>query len=128
MLPDNFALSKRKLESLVKRLKGQPVLLQKYNDIMNKQEKTGITEAVNDSEIVKPGGVHYIPQREVVHNDRTTTKVHIVYDASTNKNKHSLNMLETGACHLPKIFEILLGARYHKFPLVSDIQPAILNI
>ena len=97
MLPDSLAPSKRRLESLLKRLKGQPALIQKYDDIIKGQEKTGITEAVNDSEIVKPGEVHYIPQREVVRDDRATTKVRIVYDASANKNKPSLNeMLETG--------------------------------
>ena len=37
-------------------------------------------------------------------------------------------MLETGPCLLPKIFEILLRARCHKFLLVSNIQSAFLNI
>ena len=37
-------------------------------------------------------------------------------------------MLETRPCLLPKIFEILLRARCHKFLLVSDIQSAFLNI
>ena len=50
-------------------------------------------------------------------------------DASANKNGPSLNeMLETGPCRLPKIFEILLRARCHKFLLVSNIQSAFLNI
>ena len=129
MLPDNFAPSKRRLESLVKGLKRQPVLLQKYDDIIKEQEKTGITEPVNDSEIVTPGEVYYIPHREVVRDDRATTKVCIVYSASADKNGPSLNeMLETRPCLLPKIFEILLRARCHKFLLVSDIQSAFLNI
>ena len=93
------------------------------------QEKTGIIEPVNDSEIIKPGEVHYIPHREVVCDDRAPIKVLIVYDASAIKNGPSLNeKLETGPCLLPKIFEILLRARSHKFLLVSDIQSAILNI
>ena len=129
MLPDNFAPSKRRLESLVKGLKRQPVLLQKYDDIIKEQEKTDITEPVNDSEIVTPGEVYYIPHREVVRDDRATTKVCIVYSASADKNGPSLNeMLETRPCLLPKIFEILLRARCHKFLLVSDIQSAFLNI
>ena len=51
MLPDNFAPSKQRLELLVKRLKRQPTLLQKYDDVMKEQEKTGIIEPVNDSEL-----------------------------------------------------------------------------
>ena len=47
-----------------------------------------------------------------MRDDRATTKVSIVYDASTNKNGPSVNeMLETVPCLLPKIFEILLRAR-----------------
>ena len=60
MLPDNFAPGKQRLESLVKRLKRQPALLQKYDDVIKEQEKTGIIEPVNDLEIIKPGEVHYI--------------------------------------------------------------------
>ena len=64
-----------------------------------------------------------------MHDDCATTKVRIIYDASDNKNGPSLNeMLETGPCLLPKIFGILLRTRYHKFVLVSDIQPAFFNI
>ena len=63
MLPDNFAPSKQRLESLVKRIKRQPALLQKYDDIIKEQEKTGIIKPVNDLEIIKPGEVHYIPHR-----------------------------------------------------------------
>ena len=129
MLPDNFAPSKQRLESLVKRLKRQPTLSQKYDDVIKEQEKTGIIEPVNDSEIIKPGEVHYVPYREVLRDDRATTKVRIVCDASANKNGPSLNeMLETRPCFLPKIFEILLRARCHKFLLVRDIQSAFLNI
>ena len=58
MLPDNFAPSKQRLELLVKNLKRQPALLQKYDHIIKEQEKTGIIELVNDSEIIKPGEVH----------------------------------------------------------------------
>ena len=90
MQPDNFAPSKRRLELLVKGLKRQPVLLQKYDDIIKEQEKTDITEPVNDSEIVTPGEVYYI-HRDVVRDDRVTTKVRIVYGASANKSGPSLN-------------------------------------
>ena len=64
-----------------------------------------------------------------MRDNRATTKVRIVYDASANKNEPSLNeMLETRPCLLPKIFEVLVRGRCHKFLLVSDIQSAVLNI
>ena len=125
MLPDTFAPSKQRLESLVKRLKRQPALLQKHDDVIKEQEKTGIIEPVNDSVIIKPVEVHYIPHREVVRDDLETIKVRIVYDGNVNKNGSSL---KTIPCILPKIFEILLRARFHKLLLVSDVQSAFLNI
>ena len=61
--------------------------------------------------------------------DRATTTVYVVYNASANKNGSSLNeMFKTGPCPLLKIFETLLRPRCHKFLLVADIQPAFLNI
>ena len=75
MIPDNFAPSKRRLESPVKRLKHQSPLLQKHGAIIKEQEKTEIIEPVKDSEIVKPGEVHYTPHKEVVHDNRATKKV-----------------------------------------------------
>ena len=65
--------------------------MQKYDDIITEQEKTGIIEPGNDSDVIKPGEVYYIPHREAVCDDRATTKVSIVYDASANKNGPSLN-------------------------------------
>ena len=103
--------------------------MQKCDDITKEQEKTGVIEPAKYSEIIKPGEVHYILHREVMRDDRATTKVRIVNDASANKNGLSLNeMLETEPCLLQKIFEILLRARCHKFVLVSHIQSVFLNI
>ena len=100
------------------------MLLQKHDDIIKEQEKTGIIEPVNDSEILKLGEVCYIPHKEVVRDDCATAEVCIA-----NKNGPSLiEMLETGPCLLLKHFEILLRGRCHKFLLVSDIQSAFLNI
>ena len=101
------------------------MLLPKYDDVIKEQEKTGIIEPVNDSEIIKPSEVQYIPHREVVRDDRATIKFRIVYDGNVNKNGSSL---KTVPCILSKIFKILLKARFHKFLLVSDVQSAFLNI
>ena len=80
------------------------MLLQKYDDIIKEQEEIGITEPGNDLE------------------SSARRSVRTVYDASANKNGPSSNeMLKTGPCLLPKIFEILLRARCHKFLLVIDI-------
>ena len=76
-----------------------------------------------------PGTVHYIPHRTVIRDDRDTTKIRVVYDASANKNRPSLNeSLETSPCLLPKIFDILVRFRVYKYGLTSDIKTTFLNI
>ena len=122
-------MCKRRLNLLLKRLKSNPELLEKYNDIINGQKLDGIVESVDDK-YHEIGNVHYIPHREVIREQKTTTKIRIVYDASAKmKNRPSLNdCLEKGPCMLPKIFDIIVRFRCFKYVVTSDIQSAFLNI
>ena len=128
-LPDNFALSKRHLEHSLKRLQRNPDLLKGYDNIIQEQERNGIVEAVVHVN-AKAGQLHYIPHQEVVRQDKETTKVRVVYDASAKtRNRASLNdLLQNGPCLLPKIFDILIRFRCYKYAVTSDIKSAFLNI
>ena len=55
-------------------------------------EKSGIIERVPEYEISKePGVVHYLPHRHVIRQDKETTKIHAVLDASCSVGGPSLN-------------------------------------
>ena len=102
MLPDNFLQSKQRLISLLKRLTQKPELLNEYNEIISTQEKEGIIETVKDPMVTVPGKTYYIPHREVVREERVTTKTRIVFDVCTRRKGPSLNkFLEAGPCLLP---------------------------
>ena len=58
-----------------------PERLKEYNEIIRGQEKEGIIEKVESRDIPEIGHVHYIPHREVIKEDRVTTKMRIVYDS-----------------------------------------------
>ena len=79
-LPENKALALRRLRSLVSRMKNDPVLIQKYDEIIEDQLDKGVIEQVgydsNDS--IK----HYIPHHAVINLSKATTKFRVVYDAS----------------------------------------------
>ena len=84
-LPDNYSLSRRRLHSLLKRLQQNPELLQEYDSIIREQLERGIVEEVKDSEMA-PEVIHYLPHHAVTRQDKETTKVRVVYDASARSN------------------------------------------
>ena len=114
LLSDNFTLSKQRLISLLKQLQTQPQVLAEYNEILEEQERLGITETVPVTEIAaEVGEVHYLPRRAVIRKDEQTTQLRIVYDASApSNNGPSLNqILHAGPSLLPLINEIMLRFR-----------------
>ena len=65
----------------------------------------------------------------MIRNERTTTKMRVVFDASCNTNGLSLNeCLYSGPNLLGKIFDILLRFRMNKIVILADIKQAFLNI
>ena len=128
-LPSNYANCVARLKSQVKKLKQDPEVLQKYNDMILEQLNSGIVSRV--AELEDNRKVSYLPHSAVIREDAETTKVRVVYDASCkDKNtRTSLNdCLHVGPSLTPLIFDILLRFRQLKVALVGDIAKAFLNI
>ena len=127
LIHDNFELCKRRLLNLHQKLKDNPDLLKAYNDIFIEQKQNGIIE-----EVMSPGKLgetHYIPHHPVIRDDKTTTKIRIVFDASARDNGPSLNDCLYKGPHLtPLLYDILLKFRSHVVALTSDIEKAFLQI
>ena len=88
-------------------------------------------EAVNELEVVEDGSVHYLPHHAVVRRDAKTTKLRVVYDASSRANgrETSLNdCLHVGPSLTPLLFDILLRFRCNKVAMIADIEKAFLNV
>ena len=131
-IPDNCLVAQKRLSSSLARLKSKPDILQQYDDVIKDQLNSGVIELVDksrDQEVI-PGTVHYIPHKEVVKEDRTTTKLRVVYDASAeSQNEPSLNdCLLPGPALTPLIFDILLRFRLHRVALIGDLEKAFLNV
>lgn len=77
-IPDNYELSLKRLKSLKSRLSSNPVLLKKYDDVFQEQLKLGIVEKVYDTGDI--GCVTYLPHKEVIREDKTSTKLRVVLD------------------------------------------------
>ena len=129
MLPDNYLLSKKRLEGLVKRLRHDPEVLKEYDSIIQSQRSQGIVEEVGRREESAEGQIHYLPHHAVVRRDKSTTKVRVVYDASARTTGCSLNeCLHKGPKFDQKILDILLRFRTHKIALTADIEKAFLMV
>ena len=128
IIPDDYLLAQNRLVSSLQRLRSKPELLQQYDSVIKKQLNAGVVQLIDKSHDLDtlPGTVHYIPHKEVLKEDRTTTKLRVVYDASAkSRNEPSLN-----DCLLPGplIFDVLLKFRLHKVVLIGDLEKAFLNI
>ncbi|XP_068692506.1 uncharacterized protein [Montipora foliosa] len=131
LLPDNFALCKSRLVSLLRRLSVKPDVSRQYNDVIREQLKQGIIEPVDQGTTNGVGKEHYIPHHEVIRVDKETTKLRVVYDASAKAQSTtpSLNdCLYAGPPLSSLIYDILLRFRVHKVAISGDIEKAFLNI
>ena len=125
ILPDNYQLSKRRMETLLRRLSPQPQILKHYDEVI----KDGIVEIVTQGKEMGAGKVHYLPHREVIRMDKETTKIRVVYDASAKRNGPNLNdCLYAGPPLTPLILEVLIRFRAHTVALTADIEKAFLNV
>ena len=127
-LPDNYHLSKKRLLGLLKRLRNEPEVLKEYDNVIRDQLNKGIVESVPEpNEGAKR--VHYLPHHAVIRQDKATTKLRVVYDASAKSRGPSLNdCLYSGPSLTQNIVDITLRFRAYKVALTGDIEKAFLMI
>ena len=128
-LPDNYDLSLSRLKGLLRRLKHNPQLLEEYNKSFLHQIESGIVEVVEVPALIEGDKVHYVPHHAVIRQDKQTTKLRIVYDASAKSHGLSLTeCLYIGPKFNQRIFEILLRFRLHNSGFIADVEKAFLMI
>ena len=128
-LPDNYGLCLGRLRSLLKRIRENQDVFQKYSDTLSQQEALGIIEKAPSA----PTGsrIHYIAHHCIIKLDRKTTKLRIVYDASAKigKTYASLNeWLLRGPVLLEDLCGMILRFRLHAVALIADIEKAFLQV
>ena len=128
-IPDNYQLSLKRLEALLRRMRQDPKTLKEYDNIIHEQLARGIIERVDETSTTDASRVHYLPHHAIIRRDKKTTKLRIVYDASAKSDGPSLNdCLYSGPSLAENIVDILLRFRCHPTALVGDIEKAFLMI
>lgn len=130
ILHDNYNLAKTRLKGQWNKFKNNHSLFDRYNSIFQEQLSLGIIERVaSENNTEKPSSVHYLRHRPVVREDKYTTKVRAVFDASAKKDGASLNeCLYTGPSLTPSLYGVLLRFRAKNIAFMSDIEKAFLQI
>ena len=128
-LPNHYDISLTRLRGLLQRLKRNPDMLKEYSDTIAEQEKLGIIERVPKEEPT-PKTIHYLPHHAVIRQNKSTTKLRVVFDASARApNGPSLNdCLLKGPSFNQLIFDLLLRFRQYKVALVADLEKAFLMV
>ena len=128
-LPSNYATSKTRLKSLLGRLRNEPEILREYDKVIREQLKAGVIERVYQSD--EGGMVHYLPHQAVIRKEAETTKLRVVFDASSKEGKRGTSLndcLHVGPPLTPLLYDILLRFRENRIRIVADIEKAFLNI
>ncbi|GBM46537.1 hypothetical protein AVEN_17925-1 [Araneus ventricosus] len=129
-LNSNYEIAKRRLFSLNKTLEKNKELFSKYDNIIREHLRDGIVERVemNLDQNINTG--YFLPHHAVVREQKDSTKVRIVFDASS-KSKGALSLndcLESGPKLNPDLLKIILRFRLHKIAFCADIQRAFLEV
>ena len=128
-LPTNYGMAVRRLRGLHRRLRQNPAILQEYDRTIQDQIEKGIVQRVKPHTCESGRKLHYLPHQAVVRQNKETTKVRVVYDASAQSTGPSLSdCLYAGPKFHQRILDILLRFRAHRIPLTGDVEKAFLMI
>ncbi|KAG8186882.1 hypothetical protein JTE90_023771 [Oedothorax gibbosus] len=131
-LPNNFEVSKRRLNSLVSRFRRDPVLYENYKSVFEEQLMSGVIEQVDITKDDLVDRIYYAPHHPVIREKKESnrTRLRIVFDMSSkergslslNDNLHSRPNLN------PDLLTLLLKFRMNGIGIVADIGRAFLSI
>ena len=71
-------------------MKANPKVAKEYDNVIKDQLEKGIVEKVDLNEPTEVGKVSYLPHKMVIREDKDTTKLRVVFDASAKKDGPSL--------------------------------------
>lgn len=131
-LADNKQVALNRMENVRKKLSKNKGLLEEYDQAIRFYQNSGIAERVDDEGRDQGAAkvLYYMPHQAVVRENSSSTKLRIVFDASSHcANSKSLNdSLESGPNLNPDLVALLRNFRTHPIALVADVEKAFLQI
>lgn len=127
-LGDSYRTAMRRYLYLERKLTATPELRLEYDAIIKEYLSKGYISLLDDAGSLHTG--FYIPHHAVVRQDKVTTKVRMVMDASakTDSGKSLNDLLYQGENLQNDLFLILLDFRLYPVAFTSDIHQMFLQI
>ena len=121
-------VAKNRLKKLTEHFYENKDVLYEYDSIGKHQKQKKIIEKAPESNPI--GKCYYLPHHPVIHPEKLTTKMRVVFDASSKSGgEKSLNVcLYPGLLLTAELFGVLLRFRIFNVAVVSDIEKAFLQI
>ena len=113
---------------LDRRLRQNPEQLLQYDAVIRDQLRQGVVEVVANPTQYVEQQVHYLPHHAVVRQDKQTTKLRVVYDASARSDGLLSMTFYTGPNFGQSILDIFLRFWLHNVALVGDMEKAFLMV
>ncbi|XP_054717382.1 uncharacterized protein LOC129226778 [Uloborus diversus] len=111
-LKDNFNIAKQRLEGLQRKFYRNEELYNQYSEIIKDYINQGIIEQVEGDKPDSHKATYYMPHHAVCKEDKLTTKVRIVFDASSHEdNCFYVDDLISGGKDLKEALEISRSAK-----------------
>ena len=100
-----------------------------YNHVIQDHLDKGIVEAV-PADKTGPRTTHYLPHHAVTCQDKSTTRISVVYDISANgaKRPSLKDFIQKGFKFNQLLFDLLVQFRSCKFSLKVDLRKAFLMV
>ncbi|XP_037579782.1 uncharacterized protein LOC119462509 [Dermacentor silvarum] len=118
-----------RLQKLVKRLSMNEGLLERYDAVIRQYLELGHAKLAPQN-VPIDRATYYMPHREVIQEESLTTKLRVVFDASSHAQGYpSLNDCLDKEVNLnPELLQVLLRFRWFPVAINSDIEKAFLQI
>ncbi|XP_055604920.1 uncharacterized protein LOC129753147 [Uranotaenia lowii] len=122
-LGDNSRSAVRRFQLMENRLQKEPSLGEQYREFMTEYIRLGHMELVTECEHTTKQA-YYLPHHPVIRDCSTTTKVRVVFDASSRSSTGvSLNnALMVGPTIQQDLRAIVMRSRTYPFVLIADIE------
>ncbi len=118
------------MRQLHTRLKTDRELLKQYDNVIKEQVESGIIEQVLENSATDES-VYFLPHHGVIREDKTTTKVRVVFDGSAKHGTSNLSLnecLEKGPNLVPHLFDVVIRFRSYPVGIVADVEKAFNQI